>query len=252
MTVLGTQIDSDRRLLEFTSYENYLDSLVTFVDLGYLRNLHTARQLAELGYRCTGETLSKDAFYRRLEAVKNLLFPVYRPYELTSEFITPSNAVMQELALRERLNRLKVISTIIFIRNFTKLQFEVSGYIDFSERLEKENWLPYFQGKKKLWPRPSDLAYYHWRTSKTCLNETSNYQPVIDPKLGLRFKHCHDRELISIDPGSPSPGMDTTRTRVRCPEYEHVILYDHMIRSKSNDEGDEDLLLEQYCHVLLA
>ncbi|XP_033340865.1 cilia- and flagella-associated protein 299 [Megalopta genalis] len=234
MTELGTQIDSDKRLLPFKTYEDYLDSLVTFVDLGYLGNLYTARQLAELGYRCTGETLSRDEFNCRLKTLQDLLFPIYRPYELTSEFITPTNAVMQELALRERANRLKIISTIIFIRNYTKLQFEISGYIDFCERLEKENWLPYFQGKKKLWPHATDLAYYHWRTNKTCLNETCNYQPVIDPKLGLRFKNLHDRDFVNIDPTIPSPGLDTTRVRIRCAEYEHVILYDHRLRSKSH------------------
>ncbi|XP_053972109.1 cilia- and flagella-associated protein 299-like [Hylaeus anthracinus] len=234
MSIVGTQIDSDKRLLKFKNYEDYLDSLVTFVDLGYIGNLYTARQLAELGYRCTGETLNEDAFYRRLKAVRDLLFPIYKPYELTSEFVTPSNAVMQELALRERLNRLKIVSTIIFVRNMTKLQFEISGYIDFSERLEKENWLPYFQGKKKLWPQASDLAYYHWRRNKTCLNETCNYQPIIDPKQGLRFKYCHDRHVITVDPKLPTPGVNTTRVRVRCPEYEHVILYDHLNRSKSH------------------
>ncbi|KOC64587.1 Uncharacterized protein C4orf22 like protein [Habropoda laboriosa] len=233
MTVVGTQINSDKRLLEFETYEDYLDSLVTFVDLGYLGNLSIARQLAELGYRCTGETLSKDTFYRRLKAVKDLLFPIYKPYELTSELVTPSSNILEELALRERSNRLKIISTIIFIRNLTKLQFEVSGYIDFSDRLEKENWLPYFQGKKKIWPCTSDLAYYHWRTGKTCLNKTSNYQPIIDPKLGLRFKHCYDRHFINVDPGAPSPGIYTTRIRIRSPEYEHVILYDHVLRSIS-------------------
>ncbi|XP_076181585.1 cilia- and flagella-associated protein 299-like [Ptiloglossa arizonensis] len=233
MTLVGTQIYSDKRLLKFKNYESYLDSLITLVDLGYLENRITAHQLAKLGYRCTGETLSRNAFYRRLNAVKNLLFPIYRPYVLTSEFVTPSNVVMQELALREHLNRLKILSTIIFVRNLTKLQFEISGYIDFSDRLEKEDWLPYFQGKKKLWPRASDLAYFHWRTNKTSLNETSNYEPIIDPKHGLRFKNYHDMHLITVDPKAPSPGVDTTRIRVHCPEYEHVILYDHIIRSKS-------------------
>ncbi|XP_017757719.1 PREDICTED: uncharacterized protein C4orf22 homolog [Eufriesea mexicana] len=232
MTVIGTQIDSDKRLLQFETYEDYLDSLITFVDLGYLGNLINARRLAELGYRCTGKTLDKDTFYRRLNAVKNLLFPIYKPYELISELITPRGNVMQELALRERLNRLKIISTIIFVRNLTKLQFEISGYIDFSERLEKENWLPYFQGRKKIWPYSSDLAYYDWKTGKTCLNETSNYQPVIDPVLGLRFKHCHDRHHINVDPGVPSPGIYTTRVRIHSHEYKHIILYDHVLRSK--------------------
>ena len=232
MTEVGTQIDSDRRLLQFETYKDYLDSLITFVDLGYLGNLNIAHSLAELGYRCTGETLDEDTFYRRLKAVKNLFFPIYKPYELTSEHVTPSDNLMQELALRERLNRLKIISTIIFIRNLTKLQFEISGYIDFNERLEKENWFPYFQGRKKVWPCASDLAYYHWRTGKTRLNETSNFQPVIDPILGLRFKHCHDRHFINVDPGLPSPGIYTTRIRIRSEEYEHVILYDHVLRSR--------------------
>ncbi|XP_076548556.1 cilia- and flagella-associated protein 299-like isoform X2 [Osmia lignaria lignaria] len=206
MTEIGTQIDSDRRLLAFKDYENYLDSLITFVDLGYLGNLNVAREIAELGYRCTGETLSREAFYKRVKAVKDLFFPLYRPYELTSELITPANPVMQELALRERLN---------------------------SERLEKENWVPYFEGKKKIWPRASDLAYYHWRTGKTCINETSNYQPIIDPKHGLLFKNCHDRHLINVNPEASSPGVCTTRIRIFCLQYEHVILYDHIIRSKS-------------------
>lgn len=233
MTEIGTQLDSDRRLLAFKDYENYLDSLITFVDLGYLENLNVAREIAELGYRCTGETLSREAFYKRLKAVRDLFFPLYKPYELTSELITPANTVMQELALRERSNRLKLISTIIFIRNLTRLQFEISGYIDYSERLEKENWVPYFEGKKKIWPRASDLAYYHWRTGKTCINETSNYQPIIDPKHGLLFKNCHDRHLINVNPEASSPGVCTTRIRIFCLEYEHVILYDHIIRSKS-------------------
>lgn len=233
MPVVGTQIYSDRRLLVFETYEDYLDSLVTFVDLGYLGNLSIARQLAELGYRSAGETLSENALYRRLKAVKDLVFPVYKPYELISESIIPIGTIMQELALRERANRLKIISTIIFIRNLTKLQFEISGYIDFSDRLENENWRPYFEGKKKLWPCTTDLSYYHWRTGKTCLNSTPNFQPIIDPKLGLRFEHCHDRHFINVDPGAPCPGIYTTRVRIHCAEYEHIILYDHVLRSKS-------------------
>ncbi|XP_012350066.1 cilia- and flagella-associated protein 299-like [Apis florea] len=232
MTLVGTQIDSDKRLLNFDTYEDYLNSLISFVDLGYLGNLHVARQLAELGYRCAGETLDEDTFYRRLKAVKNLVFPPYKPYELTSELVIPSDNVMQELALREHLNRLKIISTIIFIRNLTKLQFEISGYIDYNERLEKENWLAYFEGRKKIWPCASDLAYYDWRTGKSCLNETSNFEPVIDPILGLRFKHNHDRHFINVDPGVATPGIYTTRVRIHSQQYQHVILYDHVLRSK--------------------
>ncbi|XP_018393008.1 PREDICTED: uncharacterized protein C4orf22 homolog [Cyphomyrmex costatus] len=90
MTVIGTQIDSDRRLLSFQNYEEYLDSLMTPADICYFKSSKTARQLAELGYRCTGETLSEESFYRRLQIVRDLLFPVHRHYELTSEFVSPA------------------------------------------------------------------------------------------------------------------------------------------------------------------
>lgn len=233
MTVIGTQTDSDRRLLSFQNYEEYLDSLVTPVDICYLKSSKTARQLAELGYRCTSETLNEQSFYRRLRIVRDLLFPVHRHYELTSEFVSPVGTLMKELALRERTNRLRTLSTIIFVRRFiTKLQFEESAYIDFYERLKSEDWLPYYRGEKKLLPLKRDLAYYHWRMGKTCLNETRNYVPIIDPKRGLLFKNIHDRQVITVDPTAASPGVQTTRVRIHCPFYEHVILYDHVIRSK--------------------
>lgn len=231
--VLGTQIDSDRRLLDFKNYEEYLDSLVSHADICYLRSSKTARQLAELGYRCTGETLNEKSFYRRLRIVKDLLSPVYRPYELTSEFVRPGSKLMQELALRERPNRLGILSTIVYLRRFiAKLQFEESAYIDFGDRLKSENWLSYYRGEKKLTPRKSDLAYYNWRMGRTCLNETRNYVPIVDRERGLLFKNIHDRQMITVDPAAASPGVHTTRTRIRCPFHEHAILYDHVNRSK--------------------
>jgi len=232
MTVLGTQTDTDRRLLDFINYNEYLDSLVSPVDICYLKNRTTARRLAELGYRCTGETLSEQSFYRRLKIVKDILFPIHRPYELVSEFLRPRGKFMEELALRERSNRLGIIHTIIFIRRYTKLQFEESAYIDFADRLTLENWLPYFREEKELSPNKRDLAYYHWRMGQTYLNKTSNYIPVVDPKQGLLFKNVHDRSLITVDPAAASPGIHTTRIQIHYSFYEHVVLYDHVVRSK--------------------
>ncbi|XP_015603125.1 uncharacterized protein C4orf22 homolog [Cephus cinctus] len=232
MITLGTRIDGDRRLLQFDSYDEYLDALVIPKDLFYLRSTSVARQVAELGYRCTGETLDKHSFNARLRAVKNLLFPVQKAYELSSELLTPSDPFEQQLAFRERSNRLGVLSTIIFVRNYTRFHFEVSGYIDFKSRLENEDWRPFFQGRIKLWPQPTDLGYYHWRMGTTLLNESNNYVPVIDPERGLLFKNIHDRKLIWVDPGAPSPGVNTTRVRIHSDKYEQIILYDHIVRSK--------------------
>lgn len=48
---MSMQIEADRRLLEFNTYEDYLDSLVTCDDVTNLRSLNDARKTAELGYR---------------------------------------------------------------------------------------------------------------------------------------------------------------------------------------------------------
>ncbi|KAL2740626.1 cilia- and flagella-associated protein 299-like, partial [Vespula squamosa] len=177
--------------------------------------------------RCTGETLDKDSFYRRLQVVKDLLYPIPKAYHLTSEFLIPFDPVMQELAIRERSNRLHVLSTIIFVRHNPRLQVEVSGYIDFNERLKAEDWQPYFEGKRKLWPKITDLAYYHWKVGKMQVNVSSNYEPVIDSKHGLLLKNIHDRKYINVDPKAVTPGVDTTRIRIYSDAYKHVILYDH-------------------------
>lgn len=232
MTQKGTKIDGDRRLLRFRSYEEYLDSLVGTVDLCYLRSTTVARAIAELGYRCAGETLLREEFHRRLEAVRNLLHPVRGPYELASELAAPGRRFQQELALRERANRIGAIATIVFLRNFTKSGFEISGYIDFAHRLTNEDWTPFFHGKKRLRLRPSDLAFYHWRLGKTVCNETQNFQPVIDPRRGLEFKCLKDRCVVSIDPGRISPGISTTRVNLRSEDYEQVVFFDHVLRRK--------------------
>lgn len=52
------QIEADRRLLKFKTYEDYLDSLVTPADLCYMQSVTASRTLAELGYRWDDKTLN--------------------------------------------------------------------------------------------------------------------------------------------------------------------------------------------------
>lgn len=231
-SVTGSRIDADRSLLRFKSYEEYLDSLVTPADLCYLRSSVIARQLAELGYRSTGDTIDKRSFHKRLRAVKDHLFPIHHPYVLDSELVATRDPLERELAHRERSNRIGVLSTIIYIRQVTKLNYEISGYIDFADRLNTEDWQAFFRGKMIVRPRRSDIAYYNWRMSKTVLNSSPNYRPVIDGERGLLFANLHDGILVSVDPYSSSPGVDTTRVRVYSDKYEHVVLYDHVVRAR--------------------
>lgn len=54
------------------------------------------------------------------------------------------------------------MTTIIFIRDAKKNKNEISGYIDLAHRLKTEDFKQYFEGKKVLLPKPSDLSYYNW------------------------------------------------------------------------------------------
>ena len=49
-------------LEQFASYEDYLDAQVSETDMYYLEDEELARQLVELGYRGSGDTLKRDEF----------------------------------------------------------------------------------------------------------------------------------------------------------------------------------------------
>ena len=55
-------------LTSFQSYDDYLDSQITPEDLYYLEDEELARQLVELGYRGSGETLKREEFEQRKKA----------------------------------------------------------------------------------------------------------------------------------------------------------------------------------------
>lgn len=50
---------------DFETYEDYLDSQVTETDLFYTEDVELARQLVELGYRGSGDTLKREDFETR-------------------------------------------------------------------------------------------------------------------------------------------------------------------------------------------
>ena len=65
----------DNTLIEYNTYEEYLDSQMNDDDLFYLEDQELARQLIEVGYHGKGEILSRDQFAQRkaayMEAKKN-------------------------------------------------------------------------------------------------------------------------------------------------------------------------------------
>lgn len=139
---------------------------------------------------------------------------------------------LQALAAREELVRNGKLTCIIFLRDVSAKGQEVSGYIDFAHRLKLEEFEPYFEGRKKLLPRPSDLSYYNWDTQTSTSNSSPNFQVLADNEAGLLFKNKRDRKVINVDPKS-NPGDNTTRTEIRSPlEYTQIVIYDHFTRRK--------------------
>nr|XP_035929965.1 cilia- and flagella-associated protein 299 isoform X4 [Halichoerus grypus] len=60
----------DNIVTQFNTYEDFLDSQITTVDLYYLEDEGLARQLVELGYRGTGEVVKREDFEARKAAIE--------------------------------------------------------------------------------------------------------------------------------------------------------------------------------------
>ena len=230
MIIKRSQILRDQELLKFQSYEDYLDSFITSRDLYHLRSKALSRRIIELGYHTEG-TLERDAFYDSVKAIKRQLFLLENPYALCSEAIKPKDALLKELALREKENRDGKLYTIIFIRYCGKSQSQISAFIDYNHRLKSEDWKPYFEKTKKLLPKKSDLSYYDWKSGKSILNESLNFTPIIDGKNGLVFQNNHNSKFIFIDV-SLTPESDLSRVSIYSEIYGHVVLYDHKIQNE--------------------
>ncbi|GLD93797.1 hypothetical protein PINS_up002402 [Pythium insidiosum] len=93
-----------------------------------------------------------------------------------------------------------LVQCIIFIRDKNPKGQEISGYIDYAFRLKTEAFEPYFERKKRLLPKPSDLSYYNWETQTSTSNSTPNFQVIADSETGLLFKNKRDRKVVNVDP----------------------------------------------------
>ncbi|KYO26565.1 hypothetical protein Y1Q_0002185 [Alligator mississippiensis] len=123
------------------------------------------------------------------------------------------------------------IKSIIFIRDRNSRGQEVSAYIDYAHRLKTDEFEVYFNGKKKLLPKHTDLSFYNWDRNISTSNSSPNYQVIAENACGLLFKNKCDRKIINVDPKA-YPGDNTTRTPVETDLYLQVVIYDHVLRRK--------------------
>lgn len=222
------------RVARFLTYEDYLDSQVSDADATYLSDQSTARALVELGYRGSGDTLTREAFEARKksDAEKHLHREIApKPLANMGRDLT-GKPLLQALAAREELVRNGKLTCIIFLRDINARGQEVSGYIDYAHRLKTDAWEHIFSGAVRLTPRPSDLSFYNWETSNSTSNSTPNFAVIIEGPAGILFKSKRDRKVINVDPRA-NPGDNTTRTEVRTPEYAQAVIWDHFMRRKS-------------------
>ncbi|XP_011663002.2 cilia- and flagella-associated protein 299 [Strongylocentrotus purpuratus] len=225
---------SDNIVTEFNTYEDFLDSQISSLDLYYLEDEELARQLVELGYRGSGEVLKREEFEARKQAAEaSRLSKRSQQKTLASSGKDLKNSFLKALAQREEANRSGKMTSIIFIRDKNSRGQEISGYIDYAHRLKTEDFEPYFSGRKRLLPRPSDLSFYNWETQTSTSNPTPNYQVIAENATGLLFKNKRDRKILNVDPKAPSPGDNSTRTPIECPQYIQVVIYDHITRRKT-------------------
>ncbi|XP_040181023.1 cilia- and flagella-associated protein 299 [Rana temporaria] len=227
----GTAMDGI--ITQFNTYEDFLDSQITSLDLFYLEDEELARQLVELGYRGSGEVLKREEFEaRKAVAEASRLSQRTQQKILSSAGKELKDNFLKALALREEANRNGKMTSIIFIRDKNSHGQELSGYIDFSHRLKTEDFEVYFSGKKKLLPRPTDLSFYNWETHVSTSNASPNYQVIAENSSGLLFKNKRDRKILNVDPKVP-PGDNTTRTPIQTDLYTQAAIYDHITRRKT-------------------
>ena len=228
-------------LSNFETYEDYLDSQITENDRLYLDDDELARQLVELGYRGNGETLSEKEFItkkKELDELKtrkivskktNLCSDANKKYE---------NPLLNELAQREKAIRSGKLTSIIYIRmKHPKNGYEISGYIDYAHRLKEDSKIfhLYFNGKRKLMPRQSDLSYYNWETQVSSSNPTENFQVIANDEAGLLLKIEEDRKIIDVNPDASRNNDTTIRYDVDISAdatYLQVVIFDHNTRRK--------------------
>ncbi|KAM6930975.1 LOW QUALITY PROTEIN: cilia- and flagella-associated protein 299 [Xenentodon cancila] len=209
------------------------------------------RTLVELGHKDT--VLSREEFEQR-KAAAQVAKSLNRnwPTTLASAGKELKDNFLKALAEREEANRSGKMTSVIFIRDHNTLGQEVSGCIDYTHRLQTQDFEPYFSGKKRLMPGCLDLCFYNAQFFTS--SSSPDVKVIYDDPSGLLFTNDRDRKILSFPKnftkcsncaGFPSgPGEDSRRT---FPQWDiQVVFYDHNIRTVCSSEAATDtrLLLE--------
>ncbi|XP_072921330.1 cilia- and flagella-associated protein 299 isoform X2 [Hemitrygon akajei] len=195
----------DNIVNEFETYESFLDSQITSLDMYYLEDEELARQLVELGYRGSGEVLKREEFEKRkatAEAAR--IAKKSQKKALASPGKELKDNFLLALAEREEDNR--------------------------SGKMSESVW-PWLNDSYR-WQDADQLSFYNWDTQNSTSNSSPYYQVITDNASGLLFKNKRDRKVINVDPKG-TPGDNTTRNLIETELYVQVVIYDHVTRRKT-------------------
>ncbi|KAL4506005.1 hypothetical protein ABPG72_013766 [Tetrahymena utriculariae] len=231
----------DTSLDRFETYEQYLDEHITEEDMFYLEDRELARQLREQNnHNAKAEILTREQFEAKKQAVKEARSNQNKDKtkslahtEVKNKAALEKDEFLKALADREQDVLNGKLLTIIFIR-FQSKHSEISGYIDYAHRLKTEDFKPYFEGKKKLLPRTTDLSYYNWKTSMCVSNDSPNFKvDANSQQQALLFRNKRDRKVINVDPKKKEEDNTKRIDNIKSDYYKQIVLYDHYTRRKN-------------------
>ena len=103
-----------------------------------------------------------------------------------------------------------------------------SGEDPHARRLARGEMEAVFSGSRRLLPNGADLSYHNWATQTSRTNATEGFEAVCDVDTGIMvLRSKHDGVAINVDPACAA-GDKSTCMHLEAPQYQQVILYDHI------------------------
>ena len=238
MSFSDFEVEKLKHMLDpYDTYEEYLNFFISPKDINYLGNMDIARQLIELSLNIKTQILSKNDFYEK----KNLLNEATKSrfeskiiklsFKNVDENIYKEEPFLLEISKREEDILNGKLMTIIYlrsvVRNSKKKYIEISAYIDLCQRFKNEKFEKYYERKKVILPKQSDLSYYNWNTGICFSNDSENFK--IDSnieKKELIFKTKRDRKKISVDINSKDPNIMKKKILSNIKQYKQIVFFD--------------------------
>lgn len=215
--------------VRFSSYDKYLDSLLTNTDIFHLEDMQLCRELLMANVLPNRRNIpSLKTFQKEKASVNEGTLQASQAVQIhelqTCDKL--NGELINELIRRKLSVQQKTLIVIIFIRAENDKGQEVSGYIDFAERLGNDDIMDILTRKKKLTPSTNDLSYYNWSTMTCVQNSSSGVMTITDKSPNLMFQCKHDSHIFNIN---TQKQKNPTRMKLQYDYSIQAVLYEHIL-----------------------